>query len=112
MKVIMMSHKEFGRLRGFIDLEDGRISVLDAATPPRRHAATLAGFGRRQVYRVLASHPPTVLTPWYPNAAAGPATGRTAPRPLLPDHPRRRADHYEDFGLCWDLRWPNFLACH
>jgi hypothetical protein len=47
MKVIMMSHKEFGRLRGLIDLEDGRISVLDAAT--------LAGFGRRQVYQVLAS---------------------------------------------------------
>jgi len=37
----MMSHKEFGRLRGFIDLEDGRISVLDAATPPRRHAGGL-----------------------------------------------------------------------
>ena len=104
MNVIMMSHKRVWPATGPHDLEDGRISVLDAAT--------LAGFGRRQVYRVLASHPPTVLTPWYPNAAAGPATGRTAPRPLLPDHPRRRADHYEDFGLCWDLRWPNFLACH
>jgi len=40
MNVIMMSHKRVWPATGPHDLEDGRISVLDAAT--------LAGFGRPQ----------------------------------------------------------------
>src|ERR1700760_522044 len=45
MTVITMSRNELTRLRGLIDVADGRLSVADATG--------LIGVGRRQVYRLL-----------------------------------------------------------
>ena len=66
MVLITMSKKELGRLETLVDLDEGRITAVQAAG--------LIGVGERQVFRLLKAIGHGVLRAWSRGGAAGRAT--------------------------------------